>query len=57
MALPLPIMARSITLPLTIRALELGNRLTTLGGRPIWSAFSKSAVLMKDIKTPYQDDY
>src|SRR3989339_942103 len=42
MALPLAIKARSITLPLTISALELGKSRTMFGGRPISSAFSKS---------------
>src|SRR4030042_2028844 len=42
MALPLAIMARSITLPLTSSALEFGKSLTTFGGRPISSALLKS---------------
>ena len=41
-ALPLAIIARSIALPLTISARELGKSFMTLGGRPTWSAFSKS---------------
>jgi hypothetical protein len=57
MAFPLAVTARSITFPLTIRALELGNRLTTLGGLPIRSAFSKSAFLMEDMGTPLEIDY
>ena len=43
MALPLARIARSTTLPLTISALEFGNRALMLGGRPTWSAFSKSS--------------
>jgi hypothetical protein len=42
MALPFAIMARSMALPLTIKAFELGNSLTMFGGRPTVSAFSKS---------------
>ena len=34
MALPFARMARSTTLPLTISALEFGNRALMLGGRP-----------------------
>ena len=44
MALPLAIMARSITLPLTINAFEFGNSFTMFGGRPTDRAFSKSAL-------------
>jgi hypothetical protein len=43
MALPLASMARSITLPLTNKACELGKSLTIFGGRPISRAFLKSA--------------
>ena len=43
-AFPFASMARSIALPLTIRALELGKSLTTLGGRPIFSALLKSVL-------------
>src|SRR4030043_1309414 len=43
MAFPLPRIARSMTFPLTISALEVGNRDWMLGGRPTWRAFSKSA--------------
>jgi hypothetical protein len=32
-----------MNLPLTMRAFELGNSFTTLGGRPFLSAISKSA--------------
>src|SRR5271157_2203843 len=42
MAWPLAIIARSITLPLTMSALELGNNRFMLGGRPISMALSKS---------------
>lgn len=42
MALPFFIMARSMTLPLTMRAREFGNSLAMFGGRPISSAFVKS---------------
>src|SRR5665647_2705946 len=43
MALPLARIARSTTLPLTISALEFGNRAWMVGGRPTWRAFSKSS--------------
>ena len=43
MALPLARIARSTTLPLTISALEFGNRAWMLGGRPTWRALSKSS--------------
>src|SRR5450759_1807673 len=42
MALPFSRIARSTTLPLTISALECGNRDVMLGGRPTWTALSKS---------------
>src|SRR5450759_2723235 len=43
MALPFSRIARSTTLPLTISALEFGNRDVMLGGRPTWTALSKSS--------------
>jgi hypothetical protein len=43
-AFPFASMARSIALPLTIRALEFGKSFTTLGGRPIFSALLKSVL-------------
>jgi hypothetical protein len=43
-ALPLAIMARSITFPLTSSAFELGKSLTMFGGLPVRRAFSKSGV-------------
>jgi hypothetical protein len=52
-AFPLAIIALSMAFPLTINALELGKSVTTLGGRPIWSAFSKSADFIEDIKPSF----
>src|SRR4030042_4159624 len=46
MAFPLAIIARSMTFPLTISALEFGNNLLILGGRPISRAFLKSFFLI-----------
>src|SRR5674476_1207593 len=43
MALPLARIARSTTLPLTISALEFGNRAWIVGGRPTWRTLSKSS--------------
>jgi hypothetical protein len=37
-------MPRSTALPLTIKAFELGKNLLMVGGRPISSAFLKSAL-------------
>jgi hypothetical protein len=42
MALPLASMALSMTLPLTIKALEFGKSFAMCGGRPISRAFKKS---------------
>jgi hypothetical protein len=42
MALPLASMALSMTLPLTIKALEFGKSFAMFGGRPISRAFKKS---------------
>ena len=48
MALPLARIARSMTFPLTMSAFEFGNSVLMFGGRPTWSAFSKSAAYAMD---------
>ncbi len=58
MALPFARMARSTTLPLTISALEFGNRDVIVGGRPTWRALSKSSAyamdgLLQGVVDPY----
>jgi hypothetical protein len=51
-------MARSITFPLTIKALEFGKRVLMLGGRPISRTFLKSALetlLLAMAFSPFKD--